>query len=280
MRTPLLGRAPARSLLRRPIDLTPGSPVSAADQDLTKYRTGVWERHKNWFEFHHEVAAALEAAVKQPRTYPTHVHLVLEMLMLQGLKSHAAVSLLAQHGLMEDAASATRRLMELAIQAGYIGLESDEKERRRRAGRLAAFMWRRVPDRFKRRLPDEVRKMWVGLGRGYGRYVPANARRWGPTFFDMFVELGQEELYRQDYSFLSGLAHGTSDHQVFQFATMPFRIHRDDHASVLLRYSSRYYLALAYAWNKAFDVLAETDFDEFTERMNRLADGGSPAGAP
>ena len=117
-------------------------------------------------------------------------------------------------------------------------------------------------------------------GRGYGRYVPANARHWGPTFYDMFTELGQKQLYRQDYSFLSRLAHGTSDHQVFQFATVPIRLHRDDHASILLRYSSRYYLALGFAWNKIFDVLTDTEFDELAKGMDDLSDGGSVTGAP
>ena len=114
--------------------------VTEADQKLRAYRAAVWKRHQAWFEHHHRVAQALEIAVQTPRPYPTHVHLVLDMLMLQGLKSHAAVSLLAQHGLMEDTASVARRLMELAVQAAYIGLESDEPERRRRAGCHAAFM--------------------------------------------------------------------------------------------------------------------------------------------
>lgn len=252
--------------------------MGGEDRRLAEYRAAVRERHKAWFQYHHLVARKLEAAVQQEREYPSHVHLVMDMLMLQGLKSHAAVSLLAQHGLMEDTASAARRLMELAIQAGYIGLEANETDRKRRAGRLAAFMWRGIPAHHKSRLPKEVRDYWVRLGRGYGRYVAQGARRWGPSFFEMFQELGQEELYRSDYSFLSGLAHGTSDHQVFQFATVPIRIHRDDHASVLLRYSTRYYLALGFAWNKSFAILDEGEIDELLQGLDRVAEGESEPG--
>jgi hypothetical protein len=48
--------------------------------------------------------------------------------------AHAALALLAQHGLLEDAATLVRRLMEISIQATYIGAEEDQKLRNRRAG--------------------------------------------------------------------------------------------------------------------------------------------------
>lgn len=230
--------------------------------DLTAYRQSILDKHSTYFDKHHEIARTLEKAVMEPRAFPSHVHLVLEMLMHQGLKSHAVVSLLSQHGLMEDTAAACRRLLELAVQATYISCESDERERRRRAGRFAAFLWRRVPPDLKKRLPDEVRRMWIGLGKGYGRLVPKNARRWAPDFRTMFQHIDQDDLYVQDYSLLSSMTHGTSDHQVFQFATVPLRMHRDDFVPALLRYSSRYYLALGYAWNRSFEVLADDVIDE------------------
>src|SRR5258708_39038412 len=102
--------------------------------------------------------------------------MVLDMLMLQAFKAYGAVALLAQHGLMEDSATLARRLMELAVQSVYVGAESEERLRERRAGRYLSFMWRQLPRKIKHRFPPAVRSQWTAIARKHAQLVPRKAR--------------------------------------------------------------------------------------------------------
>lgn len=238
-------------------------PQSAAD-----YRKRVLAAYPKEFDIHREVAATLEAAIiSNPRTYPTLVHLVIDMLMLQSMKSHSTISLLAQHGLQEDTATITRRLLELSVQAAYIGSESDDGERRRRAGRYLAFLWRQLPRRIKLRLPTQVRRQWISIGRGYGRFVRNGATRWGPNFRSMFTAIGSEDLYLTDYALLSSIAHGAEDSQVFQFSSTRVRLHTHQFVPILLVYGSRYYLVTATQWIQLFGLVDDTTFRALTKKV-------------
>jgi hypothetical protein len=234
---------------------------------ITSYRKQVLKTYRREFAIHTQVATSLEAALLLQRVHPTPVHLAVDMLALQSMKSHATVSILAQHGLMEDTATIARRLLELSIQVVYIGAESVEEERLRRAGCYLAFMWRQLPPRIKHRLPPHVRRQWTSLGRSYGRFVPRKAKKWGPDFRTMFKQAGSEDLYLKDYSILSAIAHGTADSQVFQFASPAIRVHSHEFAPILLVYSSRYYLVVAEQWNRLFHLLNDATFDELTRRV-------------
>ena len=128
-------------------------------------------------------------------------------------------------------------------------------------------MWRGLPRDVKRRLPPKVRSYWIGIAKGYGRYVKPKARRWGPDFRTMSRAIGVEDLYVKDYSFLSSIAHGASDHQVFQYSTNTVRIHSDDFVPILLVYSSKYYLAAAEAWNRVHGSLDQNEFARMIKRV-------------
>src|SRR5205823_1635781 len=134
------------------------------------------------------------------------------------------------------------RLLEISIQAVYIGAESEELLRTRRAGRYLAFMWRSLTPRIKHRLHPAARASWSSWARKFGRFIPRKAKRWGPDFRTMFKEIGSEDLYIDDYSFLSAIAHGIGDSQVFQHSVRRVRVHSHEFAPVLLVYGSRYYL--------------------------------------
>jgi hypothetical protein len=228
---------------------------------IKAYRKKVIAAHPAAFALHTEVAGTLQEAIEVPRAHPTDVHIVLDMLMLQAGKAHAAVSILAQHGLMEDTATIARRLMELGVQAVYIGAESEDKERQKRAGTYLAFMWRQLPPRIKHRLPLPIRTVWSKIARRHGRFVSAKAKTWGPRWRDMFREIGSETLYLKDYSFLSAIAHGRPDNQFFTFSRSTIKVHSHEFAPVLLGYSSRYYLVVAEQWNRLFKTLPAEVFD-------------------
>lgn len=234
--------------------------------ELSAYRKRIIRTYQPEFALHAKVASTLEAALLSSRPYPTKVHMVLDMLMIQSLKAHATVSLLTQHGLMEDSSTIARRLLELSVQAVYIGMEEDDRIRNRRSGMYLAFMWRQLPRRIKLKLPLNVRQHWVGIARGNGRFVKPNARRWGPDFRTMFRAIGADDLYVSDYSFLSSIAHGSADHQVFQYSASTIRVHSDQFAPILLVYSSRYYMAAAEAWNHLFGILDTAQLATLTKQ--------------
>ncbi len=233
---------------------------------IEAFRNEVLKEHQAAFDYHHEVAGVFESAIGKFRSHPTIVHLVLDMFMLQCYKTHAAVTLLAQHGLMEDTATSARRLLELSVQTAFIGAEQDTSEQERRAGRYIAFMWRCLPRTVKHRLPAAIRNQWTGVARSFGRFVPKKAKTWGPNWREMFSEVGAEKLYHTDYQWLSGIAHGRYEGQVFIYSSEPIRAHTHEPASILLVSSTKYYLYAAEQWNRVFGLVAEDTFRELVDR--------------
>jgi hypothetical protein len=71
----------------------------------------------------------------------------------------------------------------------------------------------------------------------------------------MFRECGSEDLYDSDYAFLSGIAHGSPEEQVFRFSMPTIRAHDDRHVSTLLVYASKYYAVAGEIWNNHFSIL-------------------------
>src|SRR5258706_15924881 len=100
--------------------------------DIREYTERVKSRHREAFDLWAEVARAYQNAQAVPRSRPSDLHIVLDMLMLQASNTHAALALLAQHGLIEDTATLARRLLEISIQATYIAADDDQRTRDRR----------------------------------------------------------------------------------------------------------------------------------------------------
>lgn len=235
-------------------------------RDVDRYRARVQARHGDAFALFRLVSGTVERAILTPRAYHDLPGIVLDMFMTQAHKAYASVSILSQHGLMEDSATIARRLMELGVQAIYVGMETDDRVRRRKAGRYLAFMWRQLPRHLKERLPPEVRSQWTGIGRGYGRFVKKSAKTWGPNWRDMFSEIGALDAYESDYGFLAGIAHGRADHQVFVYSANNVRLHDDRFVSVLLAYATKYYLLVVDAWNREVELIEPATMDELRDR--------------
>jgi len=83
--------------------------------------------------------------------------------------------------LAEDGASITRRLLEIGIQAVYIGADSENAECERRAGRYLAYLWRETAATAKAYL-GEAGARWDAIAAKFGGEIPSNAKRWGPSF--------------------------------------------------------------------------------------------------
>src|SRR5260370_13474601 len=100
---------------RRRSKATPPLPDSIA-----AFRKRVLAAHASAFELHTAVIGVFEDALLKERQGTGRYSIAIDMLMYQAFKSDGTVSLLAQHGLLEDAATIARRLMELAVQALYL----------------------------------------------------------------------------------------------------------------------------------------------------------------
>jgi hypothetical protein len=233
---------------------------------LSNYRARVRAKHKSAYDLYDEIAPRLEDSILTPRVLASAADKSIDMLFVQAHKAYMATALLTQYGLMEDSATLSRRLMELAVQSVYIGGESDEKVREKRGGMYLAHMWRQLGRKRHDSLPPHIRSMWSGFARRYGRYVPKKAKMWGPNWKDMFTAIGAADLYDDDYSFLSGIAHGRSDHQIILYSKTKVNLNDDAFVSVLVIYSTRYYLMAAGQWNERFKVVDTATFEAFVKK--------------
>jgi hypothetical protein len=236
---------------------------------LQAFKEKVRRAHAVAFQLHLDTGELVEAALLTAHDYPNEIALVLDMLLLQGYKAHMSVMLLCDHALVEDAATITRRLLELSVQAAYITAPSSEPERQRRAGRYLAFIWRRFPPRFRSKLPRPVRVEWSRIARRYGRWVPRKAKRWGPDFRKMFEEVGQPKTYDTDYAFLSSISHGRPEEQVIAYSQPSIRVTPHHHVSTILVFASRYHFALAGHWDGYYGLLDERGARRIHRRLLR-----------
>jgi hypothetical protein len=220
-----------------------------------EYRRGVRAKHHEAFVLWGKVARTYRDAMAVPRKRDTDLRIVLDMLMLQSANAHDAVSLVAEHGLYEDAATLARRLLELSIQATYIAKDDDPKVRARRAGTYLAFLWRKLPAKGRRLLPALQREEWSQTAKSYGRFVRKSAKQWGRSFKVMFEECNAGALYTSDYAFLSSAAHGSSADQIVRFGRSPIPAHDDRHVSILLVYASKYLAVVGEHWNELFGIV-------------------------
>ena len=173
-----------------------------------------------------------EDALLKERRGTGRFSIAIDMLMYQAFKSDGTVSLLAQHGLLEDTATITRRLMELAVQALYLAADGNTAIQEERASRYLAHMWRQLPDRALAQMPPEVKTQWRNIDAEVGDSLTATATRWGPRWKGMFAEVGASEMYEQDYSLLSSMAHGSPDELVIHFSLTRIKMHRHEHAEL------------------------------------------------
>src|SRR5687768_8783561 len=92
---------------------------------VSEFRARIRERYKRQFEVHQAVAARVERAYQEHRQLVDPIHLAIDMLMTQAYKAHLSVRILAEHAHVEDAATISRRLLEISVQTVYIGEESE-----------------------------------------------------------------------------------------------------------------------------------------------------------
>ena len=159
------------------------------------------------------------------------------------------------------------RCSELSVEAEYIGGESHPKLQCRKAGMYLAYLWRSLPKKYKAYIPEGTREEWSSVARSYGRFVPSKQKHWGPKWFDMFRDCEFEDLYREDYAFLSAIAHGSYEEQALRYSRSRVPMHDHHKMRILVIYASRYLAFIGKHWNDRFNLI---DTDELEDLLVRL----------
>jgi hypothetical protein len=231
---------------------------------LAEFKAQLRAQFPDAFRLHREVALLLEPGVQTPRVPTPPLLLALDMLFVQSYKAHLSTYAAAELGHTEDSATLCRRLLELGVLAGYIGLAEPEKNREERARRYLADMWNDLPVEGRSRLPEATRQQWEESLAG----TPRGAF---PSFQKMFVDVGQGATYKEDYSLLSRIAHGASSDQLIAYGQSPVPVRAPWHIGTLLVFASRYYLGTAVVWNEHFRALDEAKLDKLVQEAAQWA---------
>ena len=250
-----------------------------SDDKINQFRARVLVAHRTAFDLHTELLDKFETALLTERELSTPVSIALDMLMYQAVKASGALSLLSQHALLEDAATINRRLMELAITAAYIYGDGSETVQASRAARYLVHMWRQLPEKALTHIPETAQTEWRTLDARVGDSLPPTAKRWGPLWKEMFTDVGAEDLYQEDYTYLSAMAHGSPDDLIVLFSHQTIKVHRHDHAGILLIYGSKYFMIVATTWNRLFRIVPDDDVDQLTAKVSSWK-RPTPEGAP
>jgi len=215
-----------------------------------RFQAEVRRRHRPAFILCEDVVATLKHAISKPRRLSRAVPRAFELLMYQAHKSLLATCALSSRALTEDASTLTRRLLEIAVTAGYIAYGTSADERDRRAGCYLSQLWNETPPELRKTIPLGEQRRWHTLvRRHHQRFAHTNPCRL-PKFVKMFVDVEQTQTYEADYSLLSSIAHGRAPSLVQDHASCPIPILNDSQVSTILVFACRYYLAVADLWNR------------------------------
>jgi hypothetical protein len=155
--------------------------------------------------------------------------------------------------------------MEIAVQIAYIHADGVDSLSRQRAGHYLANLWREAPPELKSHIPPSAMIWWENVWEEFAKDLPK--RGWRPNFKEMFSLLGKLEVYEEDYSFLSAIAHGSTREAIVHYSMSRVNLRPDTHVPVLLVYATKYYLAIAHIWEERFRLI---DQDEYLKKVDPL----------
>jgi hypothetical protein len=243
-----------------------------------EFREGVVKRHQTAVDLHRRVWKALEHGMSQGRFVSEVVERAVDLLFIQAFKSHVSTYELATLALVEDAATIVRRSLELAVQTVYIAKDSSPDVRLQRAGTFLAFLWTKWPEELRSNIPEGERQAWDAILQKYGAHFTTKSKQWGPRFSEIFQELENSDEsagfpkgpYRENYSFLSNVAHGSPPSLVPGYAYGVVPIHDDRLVSMILLFSATYGLVTAMIWNELFHLMDELELNTLKDQALSL----------
>jgi hypothetical protein len=228
---------------------------------LPQFRLETRSKNHRAFELADRVAEIVLDASVRTLNLSDEVTRALDMLMQQTWRTYLSVILLAERSLMEDVALLCRRLLELVVQASYIGTAKEAEVRMDRARRFLAKLWHAAPEALRQQLPAEDRARWEGWFASWRDRLPASPKSWWPTFRDLFIDLGKLEIYETDYRFYSASAHGGPVIFVKDYAGHTGGNYSTFDITVFLMHATRYCLAVTLIWNDTFSIIPNDTLD-------------------
>jgi hypothetical protein len=182
----------------------------------------------------------------------------LDILFVEAFKSHGSLYVLCVRGHGEDAATILRRLLEIALQVGY--LAADPSSHQDRAERYLAWFWLQVEDRVRAGLPSKEEVWWRAQYDKHKHLIlDASGKRlrnwWGKgSIRDLAVALNLADTYDKDYRFVSQFAHCTSQGLLLGRRGSAVEIRTDLLVPAILVFGTRYMLSIFERWNDQFSL--------------------------
>jgi hypothetical protein len=226
------------------------------------------DRHRPAFDLWRSVHEVLEEVVVRNRDHKGSFHRALDLLFMQAFKSHGSLYSLCVLGHCEDAATIARRILEIALQTGY--LDSEDAEREDRGKQYLAYFWHlaagilanpSLAPQDRKRWQDlyDQNKKWLRFNKK-GRPLPNCS---GLNFADLASKLGIQQSYEVDYRFLSNAAHSSAAGAMFNVVGGTLQITDDTFVTPILVYGTRYVLAVAEVWNSHFSLIDGAKMRDF-----------------
>ncbi len=219
------------------------------------FQVAVRMRHEPAFLLCEDVVATLRPAISRPRRPRRAVPRALEFLMYQAHKTLLSVYVLSSRALTEDAATLTRRLLEIAVTAGYITHATSAADRDRRAGCYLSRLWEQNAVELRQAIPLREQRRWRAFVRSHRKRFPHAGSCRLPRWVKMFGGVGQSQTYEADYSLLSSIAHAIPPSLVRDHTRRPVLMLNDTQVSTMLVFACRYYLAVADLWNRRLRLM-------------------------
>jgi len=241
------------------------------ESDPRKFKADMIRRYPKAFELWGRSQKLLEDAVVVPRDLSSPLSRALDILLLQALKSHGSIYVLAVRGHGEDGATILRRLLELAFQIRFIGIGANAGERGRRAGQYLSWFWMKALDAVKLNVPPAQKQWWQQQYDAHKHLFTNSKGRptkhwWGDcSRKELAAQIGVSQSYETDYRFLSRMAHGTTQHILFQQRGSLIEICTPLFVEQLLVIGVRYMLAIAEEWNNHFNVIEPVAFQAIAQ---------------
>jgi Family of unknown function (DUF5677) len=230
------------------------------------------ERHRFAFDLWLLVHQTLEDTVIQDRSNETPFARALDLLFIQAFKSHGSLYSLCVLGHCEDAATIARRILEIALQVGY--LDSESLERENRGLQYVAYFWHLAKGIMANpSLTPEERQRWQQLYDQNKKWLKFNKQgkplpNWsGLSFADLANKLKVQPTYEVDYRFLSNAAHSSAAGAMSNIVDDILQITDDTFVTPILVYGTRYMLAVAAVWNDHFKLIDDSKLNELQKRV-------------
>jgi hypothetical protein len=205
-----------------------------------------------------------DEALKSKGRPADNFSLVFDTILFQALQSAESVLLLVENGLLDDALTVTRRLMELEIHSRWILADGDATSRDKRIREHLEITMNSFTELTDQQMPAAIEAQWREMG------IEPSKRRSPTKWKDKFVAVGAAERYRVDYKLLSLVAHGSPPALILRFTPEQARQQRLGLCSIILRHAAKHSAMVAALWNIEFEVVPDDEVQALLNRAHLL----------